>query len=56
LTWQTKSRVDWRALHRRANSNFYKLDLKLSALEGNKILTVADVLAGYDATLKELAP
>lgn len=56
LTWKTKARIDWRALHRRANSNFYKLDLKLSALEGNKIRTVDDVLAGYDAALKELAP
>lgn len=56
LTWKTKARIDWRKLHRRANSNFYKLDLKLSALEGNKILTVDDVLAGYDAVLKELAP
>jgi len=54
LTWKTKDGIDWRALHRRANSSFYKLDLKLSALENNRILTVADVLAGYNATLDEL--
>lgn len=54
LTWKTKASIDWRKLHRRANSNFYKLDLKLSALESNKILTVDDVLAGYRATVAGL--
>jgi len=54
LTWLAKDGIDWRSLHRRANSNFYKLDLKLPELESRKVSTIADVLAGYNAIRREL--
>lgn len=61
LSWTTHGSLDWRNMHRRDPEGYHKKDLRLSDLEsGNlpagllasgRILTVADVMAGY--TTKE---
>jgi len=64
LSWATEGSLDWRNMHRRDPEGYHKKDLKLAVLEsGNlpvgllasgKILTVADVVAGYRTTLEAL--
>lgn len=54
ITWTAKHKVNWKALHRRANSNAYKWDTRLSDVSGNKVTTVDDVKRGYDRLKKEI--
>lgn len=64
LSWATHESLDWHNMHRRDPEGYHKKDLRLADLEsGNlpagllasgRILTVADVVAGYNTTKQAL--
>ncbi len=52
LSWFTKCDVQWKSLHRRANSNFYKWDIRLNKVIDNRVSCIEDIRKGYCSVSK----
>jgi len=51
----SKKKLNWRSMHRRANSIFYKYDMKLSGLvDKNELRTISDFENQYNAMLRDI--